>query len=317
MPSILKLDAVTERDIDLLLLEEFNVSPEFAAWFSRMITSEETLAECEGAWRSIVDGILGESDLLVRYASGLVILIENKIDAVAQREQGNRYRQRGQKGIQDGHWHTFLTCMVAPARYLERQADASSYDTTVSYEQLSDWFANQPESDRRSQYRSELIQLAISQERRGYCPNPDSAVTKFWFDYWQLVKSQFPHLPMRKPTGRPSSSDWIYFPLPELSATWQKRVAIVHKLARGFVDLQIDSAASLLPAVEAAVDDESVSVVAAGNSAAIRILVPPADRFAELAEQSEAVHECLAAVSRLLQLSKESDRLVQLLAHCG
>jgi hypothetical protein len=96
MENITKIEAVTERDIDLLLLEELSVSDEFPLWLYSIVAGANDAPSCEGAWHSISDPSLGESDLIVIYENGVAVLLENKIDAPAQPEQGQRYRARGE-----------------------------------------------------------------------------------------------------------------------------------------------------------------------------------------------------------------------------
>ncbi|VVD31725.1 hypothetical protein [Paraburkholderia dioscoreae] len=60
------LASVTERDIDLLLLEEFHVNNDFVAWFCGKIDLHNVTAA--GAWHSLSDTD-GESDLVLRGAA--------------------------------------------------------------------------------------------------------------------------------------------------------------------------------------------------------------------------------------------------------
>lgn len=100
MKTTNKVSSVTERDIDLLLLEELNVSEVFCRWFYNRVTGRRDTPRCEGAWHSVSDAQLGESDLIAIYDNGVVVMLENKIDAAAQPEQGARYRRRGEKGVE-------------------------------------------------------------------------------------------------------------------------------------------------------------------------------------------------------------------------
>jgi hypothetical protein len=93
-----KVQSITERDIDLLLLEELNVSPDFSSWFYSKVMSGNPSPILKGAWHSVSDPELGESDLIAIYDNGHAILIENKIDAVEQLKQAERYRLRGERG---------------------------------------------------------------------------------------------------------------------------------------------------------------------------------------------------------------------------
>jgi hypothetical protein len=75
------LASVEERDIDLLLMEEFQISDGFVAWFCDSISDTD-----------------GETDLLLRVIIGnrrIGVLIENQISAPEQDEQGERYHIRG------------------------------------------------------------------------------------------------------------------------------------------------------------------------------------------------------------------------------
>jgi hypothetical protein len=70
----------------------------------------------------------------------LAVLVENKITAEAQPEQGERYRQRANVGKKAGSWDDARTCMVAPQKYLDASTDAANYDARISYEDVASWF---------------------------------------------------------------------------------------------------------------------------------------------------------------------------------
>jgi hypothetical protein len=296
MEKINKVEAVTERDIDLLLLEELNVSDEFSTWFYSNVTKNNDKPSSKGAWHSIPDPALGESDLVVIYDNGLAILIENKIDAVAQPEQGRRYRARGSKGIENGLWRTFVTCMVAPTLYLHKEQDASVYDANLSYEEISKWFSTKESTDRRSAYKRYLINEAIEQNRRGYKVNPDERVTEFWSKYWALSIQQYPELEMKKPGIKPANADWPNYRPSSLN----KRISIVHKLERGDVDLQVAGAADRIDSLKDYLSDVEVEVVKAGKSAAVRLRVKSINRFSSFDSQKDIVIDGLDAARKLL-----------------
>jgi hypothetical protein len=75
------IDAVTEREIDLLLLMVLHCSPGFRAFLASKTAGPGDF-EFLGAWRGVYDN-LGESDLLVllRDANGhrVAVMIEDKI----------------------------------------------------------------------------------------------------------------------------------------------------------------------------------------------------------------------------------------------
>jgi hypothetical protein len=62
------LEAISERDTDLLLLEELSVSKSFRKWFVKTFLNDE-IEEHIGVWYSVHQKDLGESDLIFIYKS--------------------------------------------------------------------------------------------------------------------------------------------------------------------------------------------------------------------------------------------------------
>lgn len=116
------IQSVQERDIDLMLLEECHTSMAFCNWLVSRVYEFPHAVEFVGAWHSVIHNQYGESDLVVIFkandGSHQAILIENKIDATPQQQQGLRYRYRGEHGIEQGYWVDFRTCLLAPQKYL-------------------------------------------------------------------------------------------------------------------------------------------------------------------------------------------------------
>ena len=217
---------ITERDVDLLLLEELLVSETFANWFITEIIRQPPPITIVGAWHSVSDALLGESDLIVKFETekGLIeaILIENKIDAVAQTEQGYRYKMRGDKGITQGEWSRFTTCLFAPQSYLDRNSEP--YDVEISYEQVITFF--QTLADVRSLYRATFLQEAVEKNRRGYQSVVCRRMTDFATAYLDYVAQNHPELNPEIAKPRAAGHDWIHFyPIPH-----QKNVVIVHQI---------------------------------------------------------------------------------------
>lgn len=292
--------AIAERDIDLLLVEEFNVNVEFGRWFLSQIGEKARLpAKSFECWHSVTDGTLGESDLIVRVDADLAILIENKVDAPAQPDQARRYHARGERGLAEGHWRRFASCIVAPAAYLARNAEVGRYDAAVSYESIRDWFIKK--GGRRFYHKAEMLSEGIEQNRRGYSPTPDESVTELWQAYYERAHIAHPELQFSRPGQKPAKSDWPEFKPKGMP----KGTKIIHKLAQGVVDLQIDGTAGRVEEMDARCTCNDVEMVATGKSAVYRIRVPKIDRFVPFAEQANAVDAGLAAAKRLLQLVKE------------
>lgn len=202
------LESVRERDIDLLFLEEWNTNIEFVRWFVKETTFSDININNSIGYHSVSSDNLGETDLFLEYAQGnelFCILLENKIDALAQDNQGSRYRKRA-KNLEGKGYQKVQTCIIAPDRYLMTNAEVKEYEFKNSYEKISQWLDCQ--NNDRSKYRSMILKLAIDQERRGYTAKADATVTKFWHDYWEVLKGELPFAYMKEPYNIPEGSDW-------------------------------------------------------------------------------------------------------------
>lgn len=301
MEDLKFIEAVSERDIDLLLLEELTVSSEFQQWFIDQL-SDNKLDKVIWVRHSISDRRFGQSDLalifLAKDNTKYGLLIENKIDAIAMEEQSNRYTKRGEIGINSWYWQRFIVCITAPKLYLDTNVEAKLYETRISYEQIYEWFVS--EGWERSLYKSKIIKEAIEQNRRWYTMTPDEKVSDFFNKYFSFVKQNYAELDLvAKLSLKPTNSDRQYFRTRPIN----KDLKIVHKRAKGCVDLQIagmwERLDELSDKLSGIICDE-IELVQANKSAALRISVPILDRFSLFEEQVENVNKGLIAVKRLL-----------------
>lgn len=298
---------ISEREIDLLLLEELHVSEDFRAWFvSQVFGTRVQCAQFVAAWHSISQSNLGESDVVFQFLDGTgkltTILVEDKIDAPPQPNQADRYRLRGIAGIEDGSWVNFCTCITAPQAYLTQMAEeAAKYDIRISYESIRDWFLESNPTDARRAYKARVVQEGIEQNRRGYQRVPHPVVTQFWAEYWQIARDEYPQLQMEDPGQKPARSDWAQFK--SRSNLW-----IRHKLGKGTVELEIPSAGDEFEEIaswNAHLLVDGVDVVPVGKSASFTIVTPTVNKLADLRPQIEAVRTGLAAAARLMSLSSQ------------
>lgn len=157
---------VYERVLDMLLLEEFCVSNSFRTWWLEQMeipwASKHTFVMAQ---RSVID--MGrESDLvlLVAQPNGErhAVMIEDKIAADAQPEQGLGYRKRGMEGKKRGAWQGFTTCIVAPKRYLAAGADVPNYDRTVSIESIREWLSTSDMDPMRREFKIDILNPMIN-----------------------------------------------------------------------------------------------------------------------------------------------------------
>ena len=127
---------VSERDMDLLFLEEFVCSQEFLNIFlSKIDLLNATICSVE---HSKVDVEFGESDLTIivekdgqRYG----LLIEDKIDAIAMKNQSDRYLKRGENDKNKGDYSNYFVFIVAPEKYIQTNEEAKKYRYKVTYEE--------------------------------------------------------------------------------------------------------------------------------------------------------------------------------------
>ncbi|MEE9140086.1 MAG: hypothetical protein V3U18_04850 [Alphaproteobacteria bacterium] len=300
---------VAERDIDLVLLEELHVSPSFRTWFVQSLFGETLqMAKFVGAWHSVTDASLGESDLILAFIpeesdQTTAVLIENKITAAFQDSQAERYRRRGDKGQENGWWQDFCTCLVAPQKYLEASGDVA-FDWTLSYEDIAGWFAASGQGARGA-FKEKLLREGIEQNRRGWEMIPDAAVMAFFRAYWEIASKDFPDLRYEFPGKLPAGGTWPCFRNIGLT----KGVVIYHKAEQGFVDLSFSSAASedVSGATESLLDEDMV-VVQTGKSAVVRIVVPALNCSAPFQTQEEQVRMGLRAAQRLLEFYRKNAR---------
>jgi len=313
--------SIAERDIDLLILEELSVSEEFREWFSSRVFGEPIYQSEIGAWHSVSDSQLGESDLIFLFNATdgeatdgkttdgkatdgprIAILIENKIDAPPQQRQGERYHSRGEEGIKKGYWEKYRTCIIAPNKYLKSYKDSEEYDVEISYEEILAYFQSRRPRGERFTYKSRILLEGIEQNRRGYQPEYNEEMTKFVSDYYIFATEKYAHLKMQEAKPRPAGSTWIMFHPESLP----KNVSLVHQLTYGWVKVffngQAESFDSLREKYGSILPDDA-SIKIAGKSVSISMVVPKiAPLTIPFSEQKEIVNEALQKLSLLEKL---------------
>lgn len=292
------LASVHERDIDLLLMEEFHVSADFARWFAEEAGVPN--AEFDGAWHSVTDAD-GETDLLLRVRIGSVrtaILIENKVAAAEQDRQDERYHLRAVRAQNEGKFDSFVTAICAPQNYLEGLQSASLYQAKIAYEQIEDWFSQK--SDARSVWRRRIIAEAIAQGRRGYTMIVNEAVSNFHQDFWHYLMRHHPRLLMRRPTPKGNKSNWILFK----AIGFPPNVGFHIKMDQQCVELGFNGRS--VEDILAVKPDwpEEIRLVQKGKTAALAISIPQLDRTRPLDEQGEALRLTMAAVEILVPFGR-------------
>jgi len=302
------VSSVAERDVDFIVLEEFEVSDSFTAWFSARVYEFPVFKSRIGAWHSVTVANLGETDLLLLFeatdGSRKSVLIENKINASPQPDQGKRYRRRGEQGSLDGSWDEFRTCIIAPRRYLGSSKHSEIYDVEVSYEEIMAHFVSRGLRDIRFTYRANLMQEGIEQNRRGYQPRISESMTDFVREYVAYAKGNFPNLGIQDAKPRPAGSTWIqFFPVGK-----PKNIQILHQLTAGFVKIIVGGKANQLDEYRDKYRDEPIQdleVLSTAKSVALAVPVHEIDPITEaFADCRDHVSEAMSKLSKLVSLAE-------------
>ncbi len=296
---------VQERDVDLLLMEEFHVDAGFVEWFCDRVGVPG--ARFDGAWHSVTD-VDGETDLLLRVVAGaerVGVLVENKISAPAQERQDERYHLRAARAQNAGRFDRFVVCICAPRAYLDGMVGVSAYQAQLAYEDVAGWYARS--DDARSRWRRAIVEEAVAQGRRGYRMIVNDTVSRFHMEFWEHLQARHPELTMRRPTPKGGKSNWLLFK----GVGSPGRVGFHVKLDQRVVELGFPgrSTAELIEAIASI--PEGIRPVQKNGTAALSIAIPFLDRERPLAEQQEALAAVMAAVARLTSFTHALD-VVQL-----
>ena len=193
--------SVSEADIDWILCLELNTNPKFRNWLGRMVFGFEPLHV--RAWRSVCDPLLGESDLLWMVSSpdghARIALLENKINALAQPTQYERYVLRGNQYRDQGFCVECRIVLVSPREY--RSEDSEKYKDRVAYEDIRAFFDTL--DDERGEHLCSIFDAALT--RPSSLP-PCPEITAFRRQLWQLAQAEFPQLSIEEP--KPTRELW-------------------------------------------------------------------------------------------------------------
>jgi hypothetical protein len=183
MDTILTLTHATERDVDILLIEELKCSPAFVRWFSGLVAAKtNTTIVCKTS--SVVHSKRRihnrrEIDITLSvHGDGkrIVLLVENKLDTSEQPFQAESYRSEAGSLISHDEADAVFTVLVAPEAYAATASTFSSkFDCLVTYEAIARFMDERAQKERgelkdRLRHRHDLIQQAITKARRGYQP---------------------------------------------------------------------------------------------------------------------------------------------------
>lgn len=293
------IDCIEERELDLLLLAGVHSSARLRSLFVEKITDLQQ-AEFIGAWRGVcANG--GESDLLVliRAADGrrIALMIEDKINALFQPRQAQRYRDRGEAGIKDGHWDVYRTCLCAPKAYGAPYVGSPDWDAVLFLEDVEAALADAEAG----------IDLLVRDAARRACGKydnprtpPHAEATAFWKRYAALCASEFPDLRMSELAETQSHNDpWIRF----ARALLPPDVLLEHKAWLGRVDLTFKGrTADELRSKVGPLLPTGIDIFPAGRSVAVRFTTPAINSKQPFEPQTANVRAALNGVRAMIAL---------------
>jgi hypothetical protein len=309
-----------ERDIDLLLAEEFVVSPGFANWFvSRTKFSGRPFETVEVAVSR--SDASGETDLEVRFVEGaadaFALLIEDKIGARLQEDQLARYHRRAEAAMQRGEYSKYEIVLCSPLNYYHDQAKAQEFPCFISYEEIADNIlasidGSISNDNPRKQYRADFLRTAATKSINKWERIDDPITNQFWNKAYELAVHHFPILEMKEPRFTKGTT-WISL-RPSCLPTQPKRVSIELKGKLGHVDLTF--AHTMAPEFHTHIKDRlgKFTIHPAGKAAVVRINTAPFGISAEVDIELVKVRGAFAAAEELVQFYKANHALLDLAA---
>lgn len=212
------LSHATERDIDLLLVEELHASAPFAAWMAGQIgwttpVVRTTVLHSKRRTRS-----RREIDIFVElHHSGgktSAILIENKLDATEQPDQAESYLEEVE--VLRNSYDAVAAVIVCPKAYAAQYpVFASKFHVAISYEYIADYFRSRSGVNEdstsglalRLAFRADMVEQAVFKHRRGYNPILNIQVGDFKANYVAVLNELFPSVRPGVSMLKPSAPD--------------------------------------------------------------------------------------------------------------
>lgn len=297
-----KFSTISERDMDMLLLEAVVSDPEFANLIIEKTDLKGKAFKVLSVELSKEDSDLGESDItIIIETDGKKhgILIEDKIDAIAMPDQHARYIKRGELGRKAGDYENFSIFIFCPASYYEKNSEAQKYEHYLSYEECKQFFDSK--DDAISLIKSQQIEQAINKSKGRGETKLDPRANTFLKKYIEYQREHYPSLDIAN--NENSNGWWIEY------RTSIKYVGITQKNEKGYVDLSFPKSASKINDLQRFAEwarskgMPEITAVRTGKSASLRIKVPEIDCKKAFEETNiEDVEKCLQAALLFTEL---------------
>jgi hypothetical protein len=196
------LTHATERDIDLLLVEEIYSNRNFLEWLTNLAGININIESWQVKHSQRRTQSRREMDIFIDIrADGnrkIALLIENKLDASEQPDQAESYRD--ELANLSSKYHQSRMIIVCPEGYKQKNFEfVSKFDVFLSYEKISAWYLQAQKKASADVYlrfklRSELFDQAVNKYRRGYTAIPNKVIGTFNAQYVSLLREMAPEI---------------------------------------------------------------------------------------------------------------------------
>lgn len=136
------LQPYPEAVVDTALVSLLESSESFRAWFLRRVVANDEISTSDVAFRGArrsVYHVNGESDVVAEWRSAdgdVVVLIEDKLNASFQPDQGSRYAERA-RALAEAGAAAVRTVLLAPQQYLRAaNPEARKFDVRLALEEV-------------------------------------------------------------------------------------------------------------------------------------------------------------------------------------
>ena len=288
---------LTERDLDLILLEELSSDTGFLAWFVKHLgLANCTLLDARHSEWERTGKKWGETDVLAFVESDgskIAILIEDKVAAQFTDRQAERYRERAEKLVKKKCADKSFIVLCAPESYLAKVPEDDPWDLRISLETVLEWFESV--SGFRASWRARALRSCLeclSASQSAGCEE----ISRFSSElraYLCSLNEGFNH--------KITDEKWGFIIKPHRTPT---NVQIAWKYNQACIDLTFyrDHVG------KASADDapSGVTFMPSGEkdrkSDIFRVEVPAVDVTSPLEEQMDIVSEDMDAIRKLLPL---------------
>ncbi|WP_171042957.1 PDDEXK-like family protein [Maritimibacter alexandrii] len=299
MPPIVPIVVFNERDFDLLFIEEVAFSGAFRKELARKLAlGDSEITSIEHSVHENFGGLAwGETDILVRFANGSILLIENKVSARFQPEQAARYRARASVHSERGF--EARTALIAPEPYLAG-VEPSEWDYVCSYEEIASFISD---TDPRSDWKRSLLENAGSRAARVKALAGSSAARKAASAELAAFKADWLAMIRRDAAWKAnpqsgSTDEFSYRPAsnPYGLSVWHHPMSgylSIQNLEK-IVSLRLDDLAASLP--------EGFKITRHPSSVYLDAIVPSIDMSSTLSQELDQVLDGMETARRALDL---------------